>query len=324
MDSPEFILPTFTLDMEPFRPVFSPPHLSIITIADHASLAMVQYANFIFDSPRNAFHIDLPSADTPPTSSNLLIPPPPTRSNTPSSIESFNERRNELARQLEHDFEILNVLGFNIFPDPTPIGRALMDAAYENRRPFMTEENYERFTGQCPLHQYSSRASAAWIIIHHGIQGSPSPQNINKLMPGMSIRIYDTSLARRNAGFETPWYFAILGRAVYREEGYHFFNSIPHLCVYTSEVYPISTTSIITTIAIPDTLVSDSAKLNSVIQPRTIGQRVFEDGRMVYPPLRPWEDNPTWRHPEWYQIEEWMRGERSDFPKVWAEILSKI
>jgi len=105
MDSPEFILPTFTLDMEPFRPVFSPPHLSIITIADHASLAMVQYANFIFDSPRNAFHIDLPSADTPPPV-RIYSYPSPTRSNTPSSIESFNERRNELARQLEHDFEI--------------------------------------------------------------------------------------------------------------------------------------------------------------------------------------------------------------------------
>jgi hypothetical protein len=125
-------------------------------------------------------------------------------------------------------------------------------------------------------------------------------------------------------GSNTPRYFSILGRAIYREHGYHFFYSIPHLCGYTSEVYPISTTSIITTIAIPNTLVSDTAKLNSAIQPSTIGQRVFDDGCMVYPPLHPWKDNPTWRHPEWYQIEEWMRGERSDFPKVWAEILSKI
>jgi len=43
-----------------------------------------------------------------------------------------------------------------------------MDAAYENRRPFMTEENYERFTGQCPLHQYSSgplRPGSSFITV---------------------------------------------------------------------------------------------------------------------------------------------------------------
>jgi hypothetical protein len=81
----------------------------------------------------------------------------------------------------------------------------------------------------------------------------------------MYIQIHDTSLARHNAGFETPWYFAVFDRAIYREHRYHFSHSIPHLFVYTNKVYPISTTSIITTIAIPDTLVSDTAKLNSMI-----------------------------------------------------------
>ena len=57
-------------------------------------------------SPCNALHINLPSADAHQFKST----------HTPSL----------------YDFKILNVLGFNITPDPTLISHALTDAAHEN------------------------------------------------------------------------------------------------------------------------------------------------------------------------------------------------
>jgi len=49
----------------------------------------------------------------------------------------------------------------------------------------------------------------------------------------------------------------------------------------------------------------------------------MSDEYTVYP-LREWEKNPAWKHPEWYEIEQWMRGERPDLPRVWLEFLSKV
>jgi hypothetical protein len=51
----------------------------------------------------------------------------------------------------------------------------------------------------------------------------------------------------------------------------------------------------------------------------------MSDEYTVYPPLHEWEKNPAWKHPKWYKIEHWMRGERPDLlPQVWSEFLSKV
>jgi hypothetical protein len=40
--------------------------------------------------------------------------------------------------------------------------------------------------------------------------------------------------------------------------------------------------------------------------------------------LKVWEKDPTWRHPEWYKIKQWKRGERPNLPWVWSKFLSKV
>src|SRR5882762_4859060 len=144
------------------------------------------------------------------------------------------------------------------------------------------------------------------------------------LKPGIFVRLDDTTLAKRYCGFKQPMLFAELGRALHHERGYHFFGSIPHLCVITGEFHPLDLSRVITLIAIPDALVDDTAKLDSPIRLNSIDQMVTSDKSFVYPPLREWEKNPVWKHPEWYKIEQWMRGERPDLPQVWSEFLSKV
>jgi hypothetical protein len=118
--------------------------------------------------------------------------------------------------------------------------------------------------------------------------------------------------------------FAELGRALHRERGYHFFNSIPHVCVITGKFHPLNLTCVITLIAIPDALIDDTAKLDSPVRCSSIDQMVTSDESFVYPPLREWEKNPAWKHPEWYKIGQWMRGERPELPQVWSEYLSRV
>jgi len=118
--------------------------------------------------------------------------------------------------------------------------------------------------------------------------------------------------------------FAELGRALHRERRYHFFGSIPHLCVITGEFHPLNLTHVITLIAIPDALVDDTAKLDSPVHHSSINEMVTSEESFVYPPLCEWEKNPVWKHPEWYEIEQWMRGERPDLLQVWSEFLSKV
>jgi len=55
----------------------------------------------------------------------------------------------------------------------------------------------------------------------------------------------------------------------------------------------------------------------------TIGQQVKAGGHYIYSPLHEWEKDPGWRHPEWYKIEQWMRGERPELPGLWAEFLER-
>src|ERR1700676_3299415 len=110
-------------------------------------------------------------------------------------------------------------------PSLTPISCALAQSAMEKHYTPVEEERYEEYTAQSPLHQDVVRASAAWVILHQGIIGQPLSQYSGNLKPGTFICLDDTTLAKRNCGFEQPMMFAELGRALHRDRGSHFFNS---------------------------------------------------------------------------------------------------
>ena len=72
------------------------------------------------------------------------------------------------------------------------------------------------------------------------------------LGPRSKIRLFDTALASRYTGFEQPTLYAELGGPFYRENGYHFFGSTPHLCLVTGAFLPICLDRVASLIAIPD------------------------------------------------------------------------
>jgi hypothetical protein len=117
--------------------------------------------------------------------------------------------------------------------------------------------------------------------------------------------------------------YAELGGPLYRENGYHFFGSTPHLCVVIGAFLPICLDRVASLIAIPDALIYPAFRLSIPAHMDTIGQQVKAGGHYVYPPLHEWERDPGWRHPEWCKIEEWMRGERPELPGLWAEFLER-
>jgi hypothetical protein len=230
----------------------------------------------------------------------------------------------QLMNQLGHEIDIMKFHQIMSNPSLTSIGCALAQSAMEKNRTPVEEEKYEEYTTQFLLHQDMVRASATWVILHQGIIGRPLSQYSGNLKPSTFVCLDDMTLTRQNCGFEQPMLFAELGRALHRECRYHFFSSVPHLCVITSKFHPLDLTQVITLIAIPDALVNDTAKLDSPVHLSSIDQMVTSDESFVYPPLREWEKNPAWKHPEWYKIEQWMRGERLELPQVWSEFLSKV
>ena len=141
--------------------------------------------------------------------------------------------------------------------------------------------------------------------------------------PGSKICLFDTALAWRYTGFEQPTLYAELGGPLYRENRYHFFRSTLHLCVVTGTILPICLDRVVSLIAILDTLIYPTFKLNIPAYMDTIGQQVKAGGHYVYYPLHKWEKDPGWRHPEWCKIEQWMRGERPELPGLWAEFLER-
>jgi len=300
------------------QPLFPLPRYPIVSIADRTSLAMVPRAASTLESSPNS----APQLPNPPPSPTCVESPSIAASSVPNN--SFDDVMSQLMNQLGHEIDIMNSYQIITNPSLTPISCALAQSAMEKNRTPVEEEKYEEYTAQSPLHQDVDRASAAWVILHRGIIGRPLSQYSGNLKPGIFVRLDDTTLAKRYCGFEQPMLFAELGRALHRERGYHFFGSIPHLCVITGEFHPLDLTRVITLIAIPDALVDDTAKLDSPIRLDSINQMVTSDESFVYPPLREWEKNPVWKHPEWYKIEQWMRGERPDLPQVWSEFLSKV
>jgi len=268
---------------------------------------------------------------SPAMESQLINPPPsPTCVESHSTVtntfpnNSFNDVMGQLMNQLGHEVDTMKFHQITSNFSLTSIGYALAQSAMEKHRTPVEEERYEEYTAQSPRHQDVVRAFATWVILHRGIIGCPLSQYSGNLKPGTFIRFDDTTLAKRNCGFEQPMMFAELGRALHRERGYHFFNSIPHLCVITGESHPLNLTHVITLITIPDAFIDDTAKLDSPVRRSSIDQMVTSDESFAYPPLQEWEKNPAWKHPEWYKIEQWMRGERPELPQVWSEYLSRV
>jgi len=229
----------------------------------------------------------------------------------------------QLMNQLGHEVDIMKFHQITSNPSLTSIGYALTQSAMEKNHTPVKEEKYEEYTAQSPLHQDVDQASAAWVILHRGIIGRPLSQHLGNLKPSTFLRL-DMTLAKLYCGFEQPMLFAELGRALHCEHSYHFFNSIPHLCVITGEFHPLNLTHVITLIAIPNALINNTAKFDSPVRLSSIDQMVTSDESFVYPPLHEWEKDPTCEHPEWYKIEQWMRGERPELPRVWSEYLSKV
>jgi hypothetical protein len=201
----------------------------------------------------------------------------------------------------------------------SPLGRLLFSDAVKHQRPFIPEKEYFPVTGHSPLHTTFRQKTVGWLITNIGILGERSVPCDRKFGPGSFVRIHDTSLSMRGFGFEKPWLFAVIGEGRFREEGFHIFTAKRHLCVYTGTPYPIDTDDVI--IIIPNIFVRPDAQLLDGERMRSLGQRTYDDYPFAYPPLRPWEDNPIWMHPEWYKVDQWRKGELPNFPAVWSRYL---
>src|SRR6267378_3251598 len=315
------------LIIDPSVSTFAFPPQPIVSVTDHVSLALdPDVEDTVRSSLDHLSDIPSPTSSTPPDSPPLNPPPSPMTSTDcagdmlPDNL--IDNISHQLTRQLAHDVSSLETN--NTISGLSLINDALLKLANQHNHPFIFDEFYEGYTAQSPVHQGIDQISAAWIILHHGTLGRAPSSGSRGLSSGSFIRLFDTSLALRNLGFEQPLLYAQLGRPLYRECGYHIFRSTPHLYVTTGEFYPINLNCAISIIAVPDALVASVIQFHMPICVDTLRQRVMSDEYTVYPPLREWEKNPAWKHPEWYKIEQWMRGERPDFPQVWSEFLNKV
>jgi len=243
-------------------------------------------------------------------------PPSPIRDLVTTPVENpSTDFTSQLTKQLTHEISSRK--------SAYGLACALAESAVRNGHTFVAEENYEDYTAQSPFHQAENCRTAAWVVLYRGTLGRPPFRGRDMIGPGSKICLFDTALALRYTGFEQPTLYAELGRPIYRENGYHFFGLTPHLCVVTGSFIPICLDCVISLIAIPDALIYPAFKLNIPACMDTIGQQVKAGGHYVYPPLHEWEKDPGWRHPEWYKIEQWMRGERPELPGLWAEFLER-
>jgi hypothetical protein len=169
---------------------------------------------------------------------------------------------------------------------------------------FIAKENYKDYTAQSPFHQAENCWTTAWVVLYRGTLGRPPFHGRDMVGPGSKICLFNTALTLCYTGFEQPTLYAELGGPLFRENGYHFFRSTPHLCVITGAFLPICLDHVVSLIAIPDALIYPSSKLNIPTRMDTIGQQVKAGGHYVYPPLCKWEKDPSWRHPEWCKIEQ--------------------
>jgi hypothetical protein len=296
-------------------PFFTLPRAAVISMADRASLAMIRQAGIAFELPHDTFVTE---------TRDHTQAPPPTRSPTPITI-TLDDRVNDIAREiadrLSYEIDYFGSFSLHARTGLSTIGYLLFEAAFRSQRPFIPEDEYLPLTVQSPIHMLVDRRSRAWIVTNMGILGEPPVSRNRRVGPGSIVRLYDTMLATRYFGFEKPWLFGVVGEVIRREQGFHIFTCKPHVCIYTGEPYPIDINH--TTIAIPDIFLYNDVRLAEITHMNSLGQRVIPEFSSAYPPLRPWEHDPIWEHPEWYKIEEWNRGERPDFPEVWSRYLGE-
>jgi hypothetical protein len=173
------------------------------------------------------------------------------------------------------------------------VSLALAESAMQNGHMFITKEKYKDYTVQSPFHQAENCQTTAWVVLYHGTFGRPPFCGRDMLSLRSKIQLFNTALALRYTGFELPTLYTKLGGPLYRENGYHFFGSTPHLCVVTEVFLPICLDRVISLITIPDTLIYPTFKLNIPAHMDTIGQQVKAGGHYVYPPLHEWERDPS-------------------------------
>ena len=271
----------------------TPPYGAVVSLADHASMAMLEA-------------------------------PPSDRPITPDGDAMRDRQRSPAYSSLGGVVFENKLFGSLASVVPTilsPLERLLREAALSQGRTFISKDHYAAATAQSCIHLTRHQRSPVWIIIHLGILGEADVPEGFKFTPGALIRLHDTPLSTRDFGFEKPWIFGVVGKALYREIGYHFFELTAHLCVFTGDPHPINITKSI--IAIPNILVHENAVLHGLERWSSIGQVCSTEIPLIYPPPRPWEDNPLWKHPEWYKIGQWARGERPDLPRAWSKYLSE-
>jgi hypothetical protein len=273
---------------QPNRPLVPTLRAAILSPAERASLAMMRQTGTISEVPRCL----------PETRGSIQTPPPtPILSSTSVTQDQPSDvLAHELIDKLAYEIDFFGSFALNARTGLSHIGKILCRAAFGKQRPFIPEDEYIPLTAQSPIHTFANKHTRTWIVTRFGILGEPPVSPNQKLGPGAIVRLCDTSLAIRHYGFEKPWLFAVVGRALRREPGYHVFAASPHVCIYTGEPHPINIDHVI--IAIPDLLLYEAAKLTGSTHAPSIGQHIISDRPYVYAPLRPWEEDPSWQHPE--------------------------
>jgi hypothetical protein len=237
------------------------------------------------------------------------------------ALVSLVERMEVMRTWLSNVERVNHILGIlPIVETPIPLIVTMFDGLLEyvgrERGFYYCESDYIPLTAQSPLHLGADQTTLAWIITHLGILGEPLPVQETKLWPGSLIRLHDITLSQQNRGFERPWLFGKLGSSARREPGYHIFPVDVDLIIITKTPHIVKCT--IAYVAIPNCLIVLQGQLAPMRQ-QSIGQRVVEGLRDIQPPLRPWEVDPTWRHPEYLKIEQWRMGLRPTLEKDWVD-----
>ena len=235
---------------------------------------------------------------------------------------------------------ILEVLPRVVDPEPTVLNSALIEhpsatlppldltiprkkslfdqllEGQENRRiGNRCEFDYVAVTAQSPLHRTPSQRTPAWIVTHMGIEGEGKVSDWARLEPGMGVRLFDEGLGKKNYGFEKVWLFGIIGRPYSQEPGYYVFWLEPHLFTITQHPIPVRIRAAL--IAIPNCLLPEWHYFNQIHE-CTLGQRLVAGSPGLLPPLRPWESNWAWKHPEAMKIDQWHVGLKPTLEEDWS------
>jgi hypothetical protein len=205
-------------------------------------------------------------------------------------------------------------------PPAVTMFNGLLEYVGRKRGFYYKEDDYIPLTAHSPLHMGAAQTTPAWIVTHLGILGEPLPFKENKLWPGSLVRLHDATLSQLNGSFERPWLFGKLGYSARREPGYHIFPVEVDVFIITKSPHIVKCT--VAYVAIPNCFIVLQGKLAPMHQ-QSLGQRVVEELSEIRPPLRPWEADPTWRHPEHLKIEQWRLGLRPQLEKEWSDFNSR-